>query len=455
MGMGQQVGPWALFHDASSLQHDYPVAEAAGHAQVVGDEDHAQAQLPLQLAQQPQDFGLHFSIEHADAFITEQHPGFEDQGAGNGHPLLLAPRELAGQAPLEVLRGSQSHRSQLATGLLPCLGGTGQAVDEQRIGDGFAHRHLGIEAGQGILEHHLQAAARPGQFGSPQLAQVLALQAHLAAPHRHQAHQGAAEAALAAAGSPHHPQGFPLVELEADAIHGLQPPLAPGGGGQGMPAAQLLHLQQQRRGRCGLAVPPLALAGRPHQAAPHIRHRRGQELVAGTLLHQAAISKDGDPLAPTAGHGQVMADQQQGAARFGTEVAQLSHHLGGDGHIQAGGGFIGDHQGRVEGQGQGDRQPLAHATAELVRIAAIAGGIDADPFQQALGPFEAALAAVGLQGVPEVFAHGHQRIEPGHRVLKHQPRRLPPQLLQGAGAETTGILAGELEPAFAEAARGQ
>jgi len=223
----------------------------------------------------------------------------------------------------------------------------------------------------------------------------------------------------------------------------------------GQVMAELSNLCREAGSALLLISHDLAMAGRLHQAAPHIRYRRGQQLVAGTLFHQAAVCEDGDPLAPTAGHGQVVADQQQGAARFGTEVAQLSHHLGGDGHIQAGGGFIGDHQGRVQGQGQGDRQPLAHATAELVRIAAITGGIDADPLQQALGPFETALAPVGLQGVPEVFTDGHQRIEPRHRVLKHQPHRLPPQLSQGTGAEATGILAGELEPALAEAARGQ
>ena len=126
--------------------------------------------------------------------------------------------------------------------------------------------------------------------------------------------------------------------------------------------------------------------------------------MAGGLLHQPTTIEHGDSLAPAAGHGEVVTDQQQGAAGFLTQAGQLGHHLARHRHIQAGGGFIGDHQGGAQGQGQGDRQALAHAAAEFVGIAAVAGGIDAHPLQQLPGPLSLAAPlpcseVVGGQGV--------------------------------------------------------
>ena len=80
-----------------------------------------------------------------------------------------------------------------------------------------------------------------------------------------------------------------------------------------------------------------------------------QQLPGWRLFHQVSLIQNGDLVAPAARHGQVVADKQQGAARFAAEVAELRHHLAGYGHIQAGGGFVGDHQRRLQGHRQGDR----------------------------------------------------------------------------------------------------
>ena len=39
-------------------------------------------------------------------------------------------------------------------------------MDEQGVGDGIAHGHLGVEAGQGVLKHHLDAPAFLAEGGS-------------------------------------------------------------------------------------------------------------------------------------------------------------------------------------------------------------------------------------------------------------------------------------------------
>ena len=182
-------------------------------------------------------------------------------------------------------------------------------MDQQRIGDGLAHGHLGVKAGQGVLEHHLDAPPGPAQGPAMEAKQVDALKTHGAAPHRRQADQGAAEGALAAAGGAHQPDRFALMQLQADAINGLEPALLPGQGGDGMPAAQLVDIQQQRcllGGRGGLAF---AGPGRRHQALGQGGAGRREQLQGGGFLHQPALVEHGDAVAPAAGQGQVVANQ--------------------------------------------------------------------------------------------------------------------------------------------------
>ena len=131
----------------------------------MGHKQHPQAELVLQLPQQGQDLGLHFRIKHADAFIAEQHLGFEDQGPGDGHPLLLAARELAGQSLFKGFWRLQAHGTQPVAGPFAGLAAARQAMDQQGVGNGIAHAHLGVEAGQGVLKHHLDPASFPAEGG--------------------------------------------------------------------------------------------------------------------------------------------------------------------------------------------------------------------------------------------------------------------------------------------------
>ena len=219
------------------------MAETTGHREVVGDEHDRQAQLLLQLPQQRQHIRLHFRIEHADALIADQHLGFQRQGAGDRHPLLLAAGELLRQAILKLLGRAEADPLQQAAGFLPGCCFRAEAMDQQGIGDGIGHLQGGIQAGQRVLKHHLEGPAGRPQRLSTQAQQVLAQQVHPAAADGIEPHQGPAEGAFAAAGGPHHPQAFPGPELETHPIHRLQPEGCPRCATHGMPAAHLLHPQ--------------------------------------------------------------------------------------------------------------------------------------------------------------------------------------------------------------------
>ena len=224
--------------------------------------------------------------------------------------MLLTARECAGQAVFKGFRGGEPHRCQQFAGALTGLGAVGQAVDQQGIGNRLTHHHLGVEAGQRVLKHHLNATPGLAQGSPPQAEQACALQPHRAAPHRRQTHQGAAEGAFAAAGSSHQADGFALLQAQADAIHRLEPAGLPGQGWQWMPAAQLLDFQQQRcwRRRQTFGALPLPCLG--HQPLGQGGAGGQQQLPGWRLFHQVSLIQHGDLVAPAARHGQVVADQQ-------------------------------------------------------------------------------------------------------------------------------------------------
>ena len=84
---------------------------------------------------------------------------------------------------------------------------------------------------------------------------------------------------------------------------------------------------------------------------------------------------------------------------------------------------------------------------------------DANAFQQVERPRFAPLGTAGgsmrFQGVEQMLSHGHQRIQPRHRVLKHQTSRLSAQLTQGGAIQLARVLSGEFQPPFAGGAHGK
>jgi hypothetical protein len=94
---------WPLFHDVPAVENDHTMAKPTGDGQIVGHKNHGQPKLALELAQEAQYLRLNFGVEHAHAFITDQNLGFQSQGAGDRHPLLLAARELFWEAVLKLI----------------------------------------------------------------------------------------------------------------------------------------------------------------------------------------------------------------------------------------------------------------------------------------------------------------------------------------------------------------
>ncbi len=124
---------------------------------------------------------------------------------------------------------------------------------------------------------------------------------------------------------------------------------------------------------------------------------------------------------------------------------QQIEDLGLNGHIERGGGLIGDQQFRLARQRNRDRHPLPHAAGKLMRILhqSLLRRGNADRRQQ----FHAAPLRRGavklkmlLQRFDQLGADGQDRIERGHRVLEHDRERPAAKLAQAFGIEPDQIL---------------
>src|SRR5262245_11389225 len=83
--------------------HDgHPIGERERLLLVVGDVHGRDAQLLLERTDLGADLDADLRIQVRERLVQEQDVGVEDEGAGQGHPLLLASGELPGIAPLEA-----------------------------------------------------------------------------------------------------------------------------------------------------------------------------------------------------------------------------------------------------------------------------------------------------------------------------------------------------------------
>ena len=124
--------------------------------------------------------------------------------------------------PVGVLPVEAHQLQELIDALLPVVGGLGDVVDIQALGNDLRHGHAGVQGAVGVLKDHLHVlfegvAVLPGDSVDV-LAPVEDLTIGLAV----EADAHPAAGGLAAAGLPHHAQGLPLVDVEGDVVYGLE-----------------------------------------------------------------------------------------------------------------------------------------------------------------------------------------------------------------------------------------
>ncbi len=120
---GVDVVGRAGFDDASEVRDGGAVGDPASEAEVVGDEQVAEAEVFLELHEQVHDLGANADVEGADRFVADEEPGFDGEGAGDGdalaQPAGRAPGRAAFRQPDRVV--ISTCRADLLSGAWPRL----------------------------------------------------------------------------------------------------------------------------------------------------------------------------------------------------------------------------------------------------------------------------------------------------------------------------------------------
>ena len=218
-----------LLHQHAPLHHRRAGAELPHHVQVVGDEQHGDAGLPVQLFQKLQNLGLDGHVQGGGGLIQQQQLGPCHDGRGDHGPLQHPAGELVGILPIHARRVRQFHCCQGRQGLVPPRLPGEVCVDTQHLLHLGADTHQGVHAALRLLEHHadLPPLDLPQQRAVC-VEQLRAVQqdlpgkvALLSGQQSRHAHGGDR---LAGAGLAHQPQDLPVVDGQGHARHGLPLP---------------------------------------------------------------------------------------------------------------------------------------------------------------------------------------------------------------------------------------
>ncbi len=135
-------------------------------------------------------------------------------------------------------------------------------------------------------------------------------------------------------------------------------------------------------------------------------------------------------------HGQVVGDKNQRQAHLPAQLGEKVKDLGLDRDIEGRDRLVGDDDFGAQGQGAGDRYPLALAAGEFVGVLPGEARGQADCAHQLIDPGpDLALGAdaVGEQGLGERRVHGHPRVERRIGILEDHLHLAPAGQQLGPG----------------------
>ena len=167
--LGEQLATGAGLDDAAGIHHRHAIAGLRDDAEIVGDEDHAHAELRAQAQEQLQDLVLDGDVERGRRLVGEQQLGLARQRDRDHHALAHAAGELVRivveprARPPECRHGPAARGR--ACGRRPVERGVGLQVLADLQADGqhrVERRHRLLEDHGDLAPAHLRAARRSG-----------------------------------------------------------------------------------------------------------------------------------------------------------------------------------------------------------------------------------------------------------------------------------------------------
>ena len=203
--------------DLAQVHDGHPLGHVAHQAQVVGDEEVGEIELPLQAQEQVDHFALHRDVQGRGGLVQQDHRRVRGQGPGHGHDLPLP----AAQGPgvfVEIVQG-QLHHFQEPGHLFQAVAHL-RPVDAQGQLQDLLHCVPRVQRGSWILEDDLDLLLE--LLGAlAVLEDALAPVLDAAGGGGVHAHGGVGHGALARARLPHQAHRLPLVDGQGDPVHRL------------------------------------------------------------------------------------------------------------------------------------------------------------------------------------------------------------------------------------------
>ena len=214
------LGVPRLDYFAARHHHD-PVAQVFDHGDVVGDEEHCDAELCAQVFEQVDYLRLHGDVEGADGLVAYYEFGLDGERPRYPYPLPLPARKFVGVSGHAV--GRQPDRfEELRDALPPLRAPHFFKVYSERLRDYLQNAHAGVEGVERVLENHLDLLAVGHEVRVGESGYFFAPVEYFALREWGEPYYSAPRCRLAGAALSDEPDYFPPVYLKAHAVHGVE-----------------------------------------------------------------------------------------------------------------------------------------------------------------------------------------------------------------------------------------
>ena len=433
------------------VHHADAVGEDVDDGEVVADEQTRELQLLLQFLQEIEEAGLDRHVQRGRRLVGDEKLRRERERAGDADALALASGELMREAV--AVGGGELHLAEelldATIEILPLR----DPREEDRLADGLADRHPGIEGGRRVLEHDAGPTADREQILLRGIRDVGAHRRETPLRDRDQTDGRASDGGLAGAGLADEPHDLTGVDLQIDVLRSAE----------GRDAAPLRVLDrdvlERQDGCAGLDGPtrvarPFADRGDGRHsgrvgddllrrvgvdgledAEAEVRDRREELLGVGVLrrvedllhtagLHHDAVLHHHDAVGEVGHDTHVVRDQDDRRIQPLVQVPQQIEDLGLHRDVERRGRFVGDEQKRIARDRLGDHRTLPLPARELMgvlveRLLRVRHLHETQQLDRALaGRRRSERAVVRAQRLGDLESDRVDRVQRRHRLLE-------------------------------------
>jgi hypothetical protein len=164
--VAEEEGAGSFFKEESVTHDGDAVRDLGDDGEIVGDEEHGEAEALAEIGEEVEDLRLDGDVEGGGGLVGNEQAGAIDDGHGDEDALALSAGELMGVvAETGRGRGQGDGRHGLEDAVADLVAGEIAVVSADRLGDLLADGEDGVEGGHGLLKDHGDFAAAEAADG--------------------------------------------------------------------------------------------------------------------------------------------------------------------------------------------------------------------------------------------------------------------------------------------------